>query len=377
MAKRDYYEVLGVSKNATDAEIKSAYRKKAKECHPDLHPDDKTAEERFKELNEANEVLSDPEKRKRYDQFGFDGPQMGGGAGGFDFSGFGGEGGVGGFESIFDTFFGGGFSGGSRRNGPVQGNDLQHRISITFEEAAFGCEKEVAAQRIENCPNCKGTGSADGVIETCSQCHGTGQVRSVQNFMGMQMQSTTACPTCGGRGKVIKNPCTTCRGKGKVRKTNRVKVKIPAGVDAGQSVRVRGEGCVGVGGGPNGDLLVEISIRRHPIFTRNGTDVLCEVPITFTQAALGATIQVPTLDGKVDYEIPEGTQTGREFILREKGIPEVGNTRRRGNERFTVVVETPTRLTKEQKDLLRQLDGSVDQSPKRKKFLNNLKDFFG
>ena len=251
------------------------------------------------------------------------------------------------------------------------------RLELTFEEAAFGCKKEVAAQRIENCPNCKGTGSADGVIETCSQCHGTGQVRSVQNFMGMQMQSTTACPTCGGRGKVIKNPCTTCRGKGKVRKTNRVKVKIPAGVDAGQSVRVRGEGCVGVGGGPNGDLLVEISIRRHPIFTRNGTDVLCEVPITFTQAALGATIQVPTLDGKVDYEIPEGTQTGREFILREKGIPEVGNTRRRGNERFTVVVETPTRLTKEQKDLLRQLDGSVDQSPKRKKFLNNLKDFFG
>jgi len=193
----------------------------------------------------------------------------------------------------------------------------------------------------------------------------------------LAFNSGGACPTCGGRGKVIKNPCTTCRGKGKVRKTNRVKVKIPAGVDAGQSVRVRGEGCVGVGGGPNGDLLVEISIRRHPIFTRNGTDVLCEVPITFTQAALGATIQVPTLDGKVDYEIPEGTQTGREFILREKGIPEVGNTRRRGNERFTVVVETPTRLTKEQKDLLRQLDGSVDQSPKRKKFLNNLKDFFG
>ena len=274
-------------------------------------------------------------------------------------------------------FFGGSRSRGSRQNASRRGENVMARLELTFEEAAFGCEKEVAAQRIENCPNCKGTGSADGVIETCSQCHGTGQVRSVQNFMGMQMQSTTTCPTCGGRGKVIKNPCTTCRGKGKVRKTNRVKVKIPAGVDAGQSVRVRGEGCVGVGGGPNGDLLVEISIRRHPIFTRNGTDVLCEVPITFTQAALGATIQVPTLDGKVDYEIPEGTQTGREFILREKGIPEVGNTRRRGNERFTVVVETPTRLTKEQKDLLRQLDGSVDQSPKRKKFLNNLKDFFG
>ena len=378
--KRDYYEVLGVSKGASEDEIKKAYKKLARKYHPDMNPGDKEAEEKFKEVNEANEVLSDPEKKARYDQFGFAGvdPSYGAGAGG------GAYGGAGGFDfgdlgDIFGSFFGGGFGGQQRRNpnAPQRGESIRASVSVTFKEAAFGCEKEVAAQRIENCPNCKGTGSADGVIETCSQCHGTGQVRSVQNFMGMQMQSTTVCPTCGGRGKVIKNPCTTCRGKGKVRKTNRVKVKIPAGVDAGQSVRVRGEGCVGVGGGPNGDLLVEISIRRHPIFTRNGTDVLCEVPITFTQAALGATIQVPTLDGKVDYEIPEGTQTGREFILREKGIPEVGNTRRRGNERFTVVVETPTRLTKEQKDLLRQLDGSVDQSPKRKKFLNNLKDFFG
>ena len=381
MAKADYYEILGINKDASEAEIKSAFRKAAKQYHPDLHPGDAEAEKKFKEINEAYEVLSDPQKKAQYDQFGhaaFDPTQAQGG--GFNGAGFGG------FEDIFSAFTGGGFGGfgsgfggssSARRNAPVAGSDLRYNLTITFEEAAFGCEKEVAAQRIENCPNCKGTGSADGVIETCSQCHGTGQVRSVQNFMGMQMQSTTTCPTCGGRGKVIKNPCTTCRGKGKVRKTNRVKVKIPAGVDAGQSVRVRGEGCVGVGGGPNGDLLVEISIRRHPIFTRNGTDVLCEVPITFTQAALGATIQVPTLDGKVDYEIPEGTQTGREFILREKGIPEVGNTRRRGNERFTVVVETPTRLTKEQKDLLRQLDGSVDQSPKRKKFLNNLKDFFG
>ena len=216
------------------------------------------------------------------------------------------------------------------------------------------------------------------MVETCQQCHGTGQVRTTQNFMGMQMQSSTVCPRCNGKGKIIKTPCNTCRGKGKVRRTNRVKVKIPAGVDAGQSVRVRGEGCVGSNGGPNGDLLVELYIRSHPLFRREGYDVLCEVPISFTQAALGAEIQVPTLDGKVTYEIPEGTQTGREFVLREKGIPDVNNPRRRGNHRFTVVVETPTRLTKEQKDLLRQLEGSLEKniSPKRKKFIDNLKDFF-
>ena len=376
--KRDYYEVLGVAKGASEDEIKKAYRQLAKKYHPDLNPGDKTAEEKFKEAGEAYEVLSDADKRARYDQYGFAGvdPNFGAGAGGAGYGGFGGFDGFGDLGDIFGEFFGGGRSRGSQQSVPRRGENVMSRLELTFEEAAFGCEKEVAAQRIENCPNCKGTGSADGVIETCSQCHGTGQVRSVQNFMGMQMQSSTTCPTCGGRGKVIKTPCTTCKGKGKVRKTNRVKVKIPAGVDEGQSVRVRGEGCVGANGGVNGDLLVEISIKRHPIFTREGTDVLCEVPITFTQAALGATIQVPTLDGKVDYEIPEGTQTGKEFILREKGIPEVGNSRRRGNERFTVVVETPTRLTKEQKDLLRQLEGTMEQSPKRKKFLNNLKDFF-
>ena len=384
--KRDYYEVLGLQKGASEDEIKKAFRQLAKKYHPDLNPGDKEAETKFKEVNEAYEVLSDKEKRQRYDQFGFAGvdPSYGGGAtggaGGFG-GGFGGFGDLG--DLFGDIFGGGGFGGfGSGRvrdpNGPIRGEHREAQVTISFMEAVKGCTRDIKVSRLENCSECGGSGAKKGTSpETCPDCHGTGQVRSVQNFMGMQMQSTTACPTCGGRGKVIKNPCTTCRGKGKVRKTNRVKVKIPAGVDAGQSVRVRGEGCVGVGGGPNGDLLVEISIRRHPIFTRNGTDVLCEVPITFTQAALGATIQVPTLDGKVDYEIPEGTQTGREFILREKGIPEVGNTRRRGNERFTVVVETPTRLTKEQKDLLRQLDGSVDQSPKRKKFLNNLKDFFG
>ena len=375
--KRDYYEVLGVSKDASADDIKKAYRKMAMKYHPDRNPGDKEAEEKFKEVGEAYEVLSDADKKARYDQYGFAGvdPNFGAG-GGYGGGGFGGFGDFSDLGDIFGDFFGGGRSRGSQQSAPRRGENVMSRLELTFEEAAFGCEKEVATPRIENCPNCNGTGSADGVIETCSQCHGSGQVRTVQNFMGMQMQSTATCPSCNGRGKIIKTPCSTCKGKGKVRRTNRVKVKIPAGVDAGQSVRVRGEGGVGSNGGPNGDLLVEIYIKRHPIFTRQDTDVLCEVPISFTQAALGATIQVPTLDGMVDYEIPEGTQTGREFILRDKGIPEVGNSRRRGNERFTVVVETPTRLTKEQKDLLRQLDGTMEVSPKRKKFIDNLKNFF-
>ena len=379
--KRDYYEVLGVKKDASADEIKKAYRKAAMKYHPDRNPGDKEAEAKFKEVGEAYEVLSDDGKRSRYDQFGFAGvdPNYGGGGGGYGGSGFGGFGGFGDFGDIFSEFFGGGGSSrGASQNAPRRGENIMTHLELTFEEAAFGCEKEVATPRIENCAACSGSGSADGVIETCSQCRGSGQVRTVQNFMGMQMQSTTTCPQCSGRGKIIKNPCSTCKGKGKVRRTNKVKVNIPAGVDAGQSVSVRAEGSVGINGGPNGDLLVEVYIKRHPIFTREDRDVLCEVPISFTQAALGATIQVPTLDGKVEYEIPEGTQTGREFVLREKGIPEVNNPRRRGNHRFTVVVETPTRLTKEQKELLRQLDETLvhAETPKIKKFFENLKDFF-
>lgn len=376
--KRDYYEVLGVKKDATADEIKKAYRKNAMKYHPDRNPGNKEAEEKFKEVGEAYEVLSDETKRQRYDQFGFAGvdPNFGAGAGGPGYGGgFGGFGDFGDLGDIFGEFFGGSRR-GSAQNAPRRGENVMARLELTFEEAAFGCEKEVAAQRIENCAACNGTGSADGVIETCQQCRGTGQIRTVQNFMGMQMQSSTTCPSCNGRGKVIKNPCNTCKGKGKVRRTKRVKVKIPAGVDAGQSVRVRGEGCVGSNGGVSGDLLVEIYIKRHPIFTREDNDVLCEVPITFTQAALGAEIEVPTLDGRVKFDLPEGTQTGKEFVLRDKGIPEVGNPRRRGSHRFTVVVETPTHLTKEQKDLLRQLDGTMDETPKRKKFIDTLKDFF-
>ena len=372
--KRDYYEVLGVQKGASADEIKKAYRKAAMKYHPDRNPGDKDAEAKFKEVGEAYEVLSDDGKRSRYDQFGFAGvdPNYGaGGAGGYG-GGFDGFGGFGDFGDIFSEFFGGGGSRSrqSAQNMPRRGENVMTRLELTFEEAAFGCEKEVGSQRIETCASCNGSGSNDGVIETCSQCGGRGQVQTVQNFMGMHMQSMTTCPSCSGRGKIIKNPCNTCRGKGKVRRTQKVNVKIPAGVDAGQSVRVRGEGSVGANGGPNGDLLVEILIKRHPIFQRQDRDVLCEVPITFTQAALGAKIQVPTLDGKVEYDLPEGTQTGREFVLREKGIPEVNNPRRRGNHRFTVVVE--------QKELLRQLDSTLvhSETPKMKKFFDTLKDFF-
>ncbi len=375
--KRDYYEVLGVEKGASGEDIRRAYRKKAMQYHPDRNPGDKEAEEKFKEVGEAYEVLSDDTKRARYDQYGFAGvdPNFGAGAGG-GFSGFEGFGGFGDFGDIFGEFFGGGRR--SSGNASRRGENVGARLDLTFEEAAFGCEKDVSAQRIENCTACNGTGSADGAVETCQQCHGTGQIRTTQNFMGMAMQSTTVCPRCGGKGKVIKNPCNTCRGKGKVRRTRTIKVKVPCGVDDGQSVRVRGEGCVGENGGPSGDLLAEVTIRRHPIFMRDNMDVLCEVPISFTQAALGAEIEVPTLEGKATYTIPEGTQTGREFVMQGKGIPAVNNMRRRGNQRFTVVVETPTKLTREQKDLLRKLDETLDgkSSPKRKKFFENLKDFF-
>ena len=381
--KRDYYEVLGLQKGASAEDIKKAYRKAAMKYHPDRNPGDKEAEEKFKEVGEAYEVLSDDEKRARYDQYGFAGVDpnyAAGGAGGYGgFDGFGGFGGFGDLGDIFGDLFGGG---SGRRSGGQssarRGENIMSRLDLTFEEAAFGCDKEISVPRIENCVACNGTGSADGNIETCSKCRGTGQERVIQNFMGMQMQSTTTCSQCGGRGKIIKTPCNTCKGKGKVRRTNKVSVKVPAGVNDGQSVRVRGEGNVGTGGAPNGDLLAEVHIKPHRLFKRREFDVYCEVPISFAQAALGAEIEVPTLDGKVNYTIPEGTQTGREFILRGKGIPQVGNPKLRGDHHFSVVVETPTKLTNEQKELLRQFDGTVSRSvtPKRKGFQDILNDFF-
>ncbi len=376
--KRDFYEVLGVEKTASADEIKKAYRKKAMQFHPDRNPGDKEAEAKFKEAGEAYEVLSDDDKRARYDQYGHAGvdPNFNPGFGGFG-GGFGG----GGFDfgDIFSDIFGGGFGGGSRQssyNAPRRGESVTARLELTFEEAAFGVQKEVAATRIENCDRCSGTGSADGIVETCTRCGGSGQVRTTQSFMGMQMQSSAACPQCNGRGKIIKNPCNTCKGKGKVRRTQKVSVKVPAGVDNGQSVRARGEGNVGTNGGPNGDLLVEIFIKRHKIFEREGADVLVDLPISFTQAALGAQIEVPTLDGKVSYTIPEGTQTGTSFRLRDKGIPYLNNRNRRGDQIVTVVVETPTRLNSKQKELLRQLEDSLGDTPKRKKFFDVVKDIF-
>ena len=373
--KRDYYQVLGVDKSASADDIKKAYRKLAMKYHPDRNPGDKSAEEKFKEVGEAYEVLSDADKRSRYDSYGFAGvdPNFNPNAGGGFCGGFGGAGFD--FGDIFGDFFGGGASSRSAsQNAPRRGENVMARLELTFEEAAFGCEKEVSAPRIENCPNCHGTGSADGQIETCSRCHGTGQEQVVQSFMGMRMQTATTCSQCGGRGKIIKTPCSTCKGKGKVRKNNRVKVTVPAGIDNGQTLRVRSEGCVGANGGPNGDLLVEVRVKAHETFVRDGYDIRCAVPISFTQAALGAEIQVPTLEGNVPYTIPEGTQTGKEFVIRDKGIPELNNSRRRGDLRFTVVVETPTKLTREQKELLRKLDGSLEKnnSPKGRSFFDKL-----
>ena len=377
--KRDYYEVLGVEKNASDAEIKKAYRKLAMKYHPDQNPGDKSAEEKFKEVNEAYEVLSDAEKKARYDQYGFAGvdPNFNPNAGN-PFGGFGGGGGFGfgDLGDIFGDFFGGGASSSARRNGPSKGQNVVAEIEISFEDAAFGCEREITFGRIEPCATCHGTGCKDGAQpETCAYCHGTGTVRTQQNFMGMTMQSNQPCPKCGGQGKIIKDACSTCRGKGKVRRNKTIRVKVPAGIDNGQSFRVRDEGNAGSNSGPNGDLLVTVRVRKHDIFVRDGANVLCEMPITFAQAALGATIEVPTLDGKVRYNVPEGTQTGTTFRLRGKGIPYVGY-KTRGDQFVTVVVETPQKLTQKQKDLLRQFDdgASEETQPKRKRFFDRLKN---
>ncbi len=378
--KRDYYEVLGLSKGAGEAEIKKAYHDMVKKYHPDLHPGDAEAERIFKEVNEAYSVLSDPEKKKKYDTYGhaaFDpaaGAGSGGGFGGF--SGFGGSGGFGGFGDIFDTFFGGAFGSSSsqRRGGPMQGDDLEAKLSISFEEAAVGGKREITYNRIEKCPDCQGSGAAPGsTVETCQVCHGSGQVRTTQRTVLGMMQSTAPCSACRGKGKIIKKPCNNCRGTGYIRIRKRLEINIPAGIDNGQRVIMRGYGDEGRGGGPAGDLYIVFSVAAHDIFQRDGSTLFCEVPITFAEAALGGEISVPTLNGTVAYRLPEGTQTGTRFTLRGKGLPVV-NSSRMGDLVFTVLVETPRNLTAEQKALLAKFSGDTVSSKytKRMQFLNKL-----
>lgn len=363
--KRDYYEVLSLNKGASEDEIKKAYRKLAKENHPDLHPDNKDAEARFKEINEAYETLSDPDKKSKYDQFGHAGVDPNFGAGGY--GGFGG--GFGGMDfdlgSIFDSFFGGGAS-SADRNAPKRGESIRTNVIISFEEAAFGCEKEISVSRIEDCSECGGSGCEPGTTaEICSQCKGTGSVKTQQRTAFGVISSSAVCQSCGGSGKIIHQPCNTCKGKAKLRRLKKLTVKIPAGIDNGQTISMRGQGSVGFNGGVSGDILITVSVRQHPIFDRDGSAVLLEMPISFVQAALGAQIEVPTLDGKVKYTIPEGTQTGTVFRLKSVGIPHI-NSSGRGDQYVTVIVETPKNLTEEQKDLLRKLGDAFGEKPQEK-----------
>ena len=358
--KRDYYEVLGVHKDASAEEIKKAFRKLSKENHPDLHPGDKACEERFKEANEAYEVLSDEDKRRKYDQYGFSAFDPSVGAGGFSgFEGFGGFGDI--FGDIFSGF--GGFGGATRSNpnAPRKGDSLRATLSISFEEAAFGCTKEVTVNRVESCPDCKGTGCAPGTTpEICPDCKGTGRVTVNQRTPFGVMQSTAPCTKCRGTGKIIHQPCKNCRGTGSIRRQQKLEVKIPAGIDDGQTISRSGYGNAGVNGGPAGDLLVTVAVRPHARFERDGTSVLLEQEISFAQATLGAEVEVPTLDGKVKLNIPEGTQPGAVFRLRGKGIPYLRGSGR-GDQFVSVRLQVPKNLTNSQKELLRQFAASMGE----------------
>lgn len=354
--KRDFYEVLGVKKGASEDELKKAYRKLAKENHPDLHPGDKECEARFKEINEAYEVLSDPDKRAKYDQFGhaaFD-PSQGFGGGG----GFGGFEGFGGFGDIFSDIFGGGFGfgggGGRNPNAPRKGDNLRATVNIKFEEAAFGVKKDVFVSKIEQCHDCKGTGCAEGTTaEVCPDCKGTGTVMSTKRTPFGMVQSSEQCPKCKGRGKIIHSPCKTCRGIGSVRRQHKVSVSIPAGIDDGQTISLKGQGNAGLNGGPAGDLLITVLVQPHVRFERDGASILLDQEISFAQAALGAEVEVPTLDGKVKLNIPEGTQTGTTFRLKGKGVPFLRNGGR-GDQFVTVNVAVPRSMTSTQKNALRR-----------------------
>ncbi len=363
--------MLGLEKGASEADIKKAYRTMAKKYHPDLHPGDAEAEKNFKEVNEAYSVLSDADKKARYDQYGHAGvdPNMGGGAG------FGGFGGFGDFDfgdigDIFGNIFGGGSS-RQNRNAPMRGSDVSAEITISFEESAFGCKKDVKFKKIERCSECSGSGAAKGSSpETCSTCRGTGQIRVTQRTPFGTMQSTRSCDNCRGTGKIIKNPCTNCRGTGYVKVAKTIEVSIPAGIADGQRISLRNLGDDGRNGGPSGDLIIFVNVRPHRIFERGGNNIYCEVPITFAEAALGAEISVPTLEGDIKYDIPEGTQTGTSFRIKGKGIPSVNSSRIKGDLEFTVVVDTPKNMDPKQKELLKAFAESLGEKnhQKKKKF---------
>lgn len=370
--KRDFYEVLGVKKGASEDELKKAYRKLAKENHPDLHPGDKECEARFKEINEAYEVLSDPDKRAKYDQFGhaaFDPSQGFGGGGGF--------GGFGGFGDIFSDIFGGGFGfgggGGRNPNAPRKGDNLRATVNIKFEEAAFGVKKDVFVSKIEQCPDCKGTGCAEGTTaEVCPDCKGTGTVMSTKRTPFGMVQSSEQCPKCKGRGKIIHSPCKSCRGMGSVRRQHKVSVSIPAGIDDGQTISLKGQGNAGLNGGPAGDLLITVLVQPHARFERDGASILLDQEISFAQAALGAEVEVPTLDGKVKLNIPEGTQSGTTFRLKGKGVPFLRNGGR-GDQFVTVNVAVPRGMTSTQKDALRQYAETMGETVEQKNIFGKRK----
>ncbi|MBQ0017804.1 MAG: molecular chaperone DnaJ [Clostridiales bacterium] len=373
--KRDYYEVLGVQKGASDDEIKKAYRKGAMKYHPDKNPGDKSAEEKFKEINEAYEVLSDPDKKSKYDRFGHAGvdPNYGAGQGPFGggFGGFGGAGGFGGFEDIFDMF--GGFGGGSsrrRRNGPQKGQDLQKTITIDFTDALFGCNKQIEINKDVKCKTCDGTGAKAGTgKKTCDQCGGSGQVTQVSNTPFGRFQNVTTCPKCGGSGQMIENPCPDCSGTGRIRKKVKIKADIPAGVDNDSIITLRGQGGPGVNGGPDGDLYLVINVRPHSYYKRKGDDLYLDLPITFEEAALGAKVNVPGFGETYSYNITAGTQTGSTFRLKGKGAPNV-RTGRKGDLYVKVIVEVPTKLSMKEKKAIREMAGAVGTNayPKKKAF---------
>ena len=388
--KRDYYEVLGVSKNASDADIKKAFRTLAKKYHPDMHPGDKECEEKFKEAQEAYAVLSDAEKRKQYDQFGhaaFDGTG-GAGAGGFDFSGMD-MGDI--FGDIFGDFFGGGGSRRRANDGPMKGANLRTSVRITFEEAVFGCEKEIEMVLKDECATCHGTGARPGTSpETCGKCGGKGKVVfSQQSFFGT-VQNVQTCPECNGSGKVVKEKCPDCRGTGYIARKRKIQVTIPAGIDNGQSVRIREKGEPGINGGPRGDLLVEVVVSRHPVFQRQDMNIYSTAPITFAQAALGGEIRINTVDGDVLYEVKPGTQTDTKIRLKGKGVPSLRNKEVRGDQYVTLVVQTPTGLSGEAKEALRHFDelsgnslnrenagnSTSEKGKKKKGFMDKLKESF-